>query len=449
MTHMIQNEIFKAYDIRGIYPTELNEEIIYKIGQAYAHILKPKKIVIAEDARPHSPKLRAALTKALTDAGASVISIGLATTPMFYFAIPYLNADAGMIITASHNPAQYNGIKMVKDDAKPFGDDEIQEIKKLVEKNIAVKSVRQGTLTEKNILQDYIKKALSFANIKQKLKVVIDCGNGMCGLIESQTIDKLPIEAVYLYKNVDLTFPNHEANPLKTETLKDLQNEVTKQQADIGISFDGDGDRVGFVDEKGNIVSMDIAGALIATQILKRAPNSTVLYDVRSSKAVPEAISENSGKPEKIRVGHFFIKKRMREINAAFALELSGHYYFKELAFAESAIVAAILILNTISASDKPFSEIIKPFRRYSHTGEINFEVRDKDEKIKQISQHYNHLKQEQIDGITVEHKDWWFNLRKSNTEPLLRLNLEANTRELMEKKLKEVEELILNRLNY
>jgi phosphomannomutase len=435
-------QIFKAYDIRGIYPSELDEEIVYKIGKAYVQLTQAKTIVVGQDMRTSSPALFEALTRGITEMGANVISIGPCTTPMFYFTVTQLNADAGMMITASHNPAQYNGIKMVKEGAKPFGGQEIQEIKKLVEHN-NFQTAEKGTITKQELLKDYIQKLKTFANINKELKIVIDTGNGMCGLTVPKLFQELPLKTTYLYKAIDLTYPNHEANPLKTETLKDLQEEVKKQKADIGIAFDGDGDRVGFVDESGEIVPMDLVGGLIATELLKKNPNATILYDIRSSHAVPEEIKKSFGKPVKTRVGHFFIKQKMREIDALFASELSGHYYFKDLSHTDSGIAAVLKVLNLLASSQKTFSELMQPFKKYHKTDEMNFEVQNKDEKIKQIEQKYPDAKKDHTDGITIEYDDWWCNVRKSNTEPLLRLNLEANTKELMKEKVKEIEEVI------
>jgi len=432
-------EIFKAYDIRGIYPDELNEAIVEKIAKAFIQKTKAKKIVVGHDKRPHSPKLLKILIKSLIESGADVTDIGLSTTPMFYFAVAHLKAESGLMVTASHNPAKYNGLKMTLHEAIPVGDQDIQEIKHLVEKNKFPKAPKQGKVIKKDIFNDYQNKILSFSKIKKSLKIVIDTGNGMCGLTIPKIFKELPIKTTYLFQEIDLSFPNHEANPLKIETLKDLQAEVKKQKADIGLAFDGDGDRVGFVDEKGNIIPMDLVTALIAEQF----PKQKIVYDVRSSKIVKETIEKIKGKPIPSRVGHYFIKKLMRQKDVIFGGEVSGHYYFKELAYTDSAVLAAIKVMNILSQSSKTFSEIMKKYQKYHKINETNFEVADKDAKIKEIEKLYKNGKISYLDGLTVEFDGWWFNLRKSNTEPLLRLNLEADSEALMKEKTKELSRLI------
>ena len=431
--------VFKAYDIRGIYPNELNEELIKKIAKAFIAKTRAKKILVGRDERPHSPSLTHALISTLLKTGAQVINIGLATTPMFYFAVVHLKADAGLMVTASHNPSQYNGLKMTLHDAVPIGDQEIQELKELVEQDSFSPNEKPGELIEKDIFGSYQEKILSFDQIKKPLKVVIDTGNGMCGLTIPKIFKKLPLETTYLYQEIDLSFPNHEANPLKLETLQDLQEEVKKQNAHLGLAFDGDGDRVGFVDEQGHIVPMDLVTALIADQL----PSQKVIYDVRSSRIVKETVQNNHGIPISSKVGHYFIKKLMREKDAVFGGEVSGHYYFKELSYTDSAVLAAIKVLNILSHSEKSFSQIMKKYQKYHKINETNFEVQDKDAKIKEIENHYPDAKISYLDGLTMEFDDWWFNLRKSNTEPLLRLNLEADSEELMTEKTKELTKLI------
>lgn len=431
--------IFKAYDIRGIYPDELNEELIKKIAQAFVVKTRAKKIILGYDQRPHSPSLRKAALDGLLESGVEIINIGLSTTPMFNFAVIHLKADAGMMVTASHNPAQYNGVKFALKDAVPFGDQEIQELKELVEQESFSSTEKTGELIEKDIFEDYQKKILSFAQIKRPLKIVIDTGNGMCGLTIPKIFKNLPLNTHYLYQEIDLSFPNHEANPLKLETLKDLQQEVKKQKADLGLAFDGDGDRVGFVDEQGQVVPMDLITALMADQL----PSQKIIYDVRSSRITKETIQNNNGIPIPSKVGHYFIKKLMREKDAVFGGEVSGHYYFKELSYTDSAVLAALKALNILSNQNQSFSQLIKKYQKYHKINETNFEVQDKDAKIKEIENHYSDAKISYLDGLTMEFDDWWFNLRKSNTEPLLRLNLEANSKELMEQKTQELTKLI------
>ncbi|MCK4588989.1 MAG: phosphomannomutase/phosphoglucomutase [Nanoarchaeota archaeon] len=431
--------IFKAYDIRGIYPDELNEEIIKKIARAFITKTKTKKIVVGHDQRPHSPPLVHALVNTLLKTGAEIIDIGLSTTPMFYFAVSHLKAEAGIMVTASHNPSKYNGMKMTLHDAIPIGGQDIQELKNIIDENQFMAMDKKGEIIEKNIFDNYKEKILSFAEIKRPLKVVIDTGNGMCGLTIPKIFKDLSLETTYLYQEIDLSFPNHEANPLKLETLQDLQEEVKKQNAHLGLAFDGDGDRAGFIDEQGHVIPMDLITALIADQM----PSQKIVYDVRSSKIVKEIVQENNSIPIPSKVGHYFIKKVMREKDAAFGGEVSGHYYFKELSYTDSAVLAAIKVLNILSQSELPFSQLIKKYQKYHKINETNFEVKDKDAKIKEIQDHYKDAKISHLDGITVEYDDWWFNLRKSNTEPLIRLNLEANSEELIKQKTQELIKLI------
>jgi len=430
--------IFKAYDIRGVYPDELNEELVKKIAKAFITKTKAKKIILGYDKRPHSPSLRKAAVEGLLELGVQIIDIGLSTTPMFNFAVIHLKADAGMMITASHNPAKYNGIKFALEDAVPFGDQEIKELQTMIKQN-QFQTTEPGEIIEKNVFEDYKEKVLTFNKIKKPLKVVIDTANGMCGLTVPDIFKELPLTTTYLYQEIDLSFPNHEANPLKLETLKDLQAEVIKQKADIGLAFDGDGDRVGFVDEKGQVVHMDLVTALIADDL----PNKPIVYDIRSTKMVKEIVEKNNGQPISSRVGHYFMKKRMRENDAVFGGEVSGHYYFKEVSYTDSAVIAAMEVMDIISKSSQTFSEIMKKYQKYFKINETNFEVKDKDAKIKEIEEKYKDGKVSHTDGLIVEFNDWWFNLRKSNTEPFIRLNLEADSEELMKQKTAELTQAI------
>ena len=431
--------IFKAYDIRGIYPSELDEKIAYKIGRAFVSFLGVKKVVIGRDARKSSPSLFKALAEGITDQGADVIDVGLCSTPMFYFASR--EAEASIMVTASHNPKQYNGFKLCKEKAFPIsGDNGIKEIEKLVSGEF--ESVTKGKIVKKEIVDDFIKHNLKFVNCKRKLKIVLDAANGMSGYSLPLVFDKIKeVELIPLYNDVDLSFPNHEANPLKSETLQDLQKKVVEVKADFGIATDGDGDRCVFVDEQGEIISSDLAVALIAKQLLKDNKKAVIMYDVRCSKIVGETIEENGGKAIMSRVGHSFIKKQMREEKALFAGELSGHLYYQENNYTESVFISAAIIMNLLSDNGS-LSSLVKPLRKYYATGEINSEVEDKDAKIQEVEKKYKG-KIVKLDGLSVYFDDWWFNLRKSNTEPLLRLNLEANSKKLMEEKRDELLKVI------
>jgi len=435
--------IFKAYDVRGIFPDELNEDIAYQIGRAFVIFLKTKQVLVGRDGRLSSPQLFEALAKGITDQGADVTDIGLASTPMFYFAAA--KANASIMVTASHNPKQYNGFKFCRENAIPISEDTgIQDIKKLVEKNEFPEPENKGKLTKKDVMEDFIKHNISFVKTDKKLKVVVDAGNGMGALTFPKIFEKLHFTFIPLYCEMDLSFPNHEANPIKHETLKELQKKVKEEKADIGMALDGDGDRCIVVDEKGKVVSCDLMTALIGEEILESSPGSTILYDLRSSKIINEIIEKHGGKAIMCRVGHSFIKKQMRDEDAIFAGELSGHFYYKESFFTESSFITLVKLLNLIAAKNKPLSELVKPLKKYSQSGEINFEVEDKVAKIKELEEKYKDAdKILHLDGLSIYYRDWWFNVRPSNTEPLLRLNLEADAKELMQEKKDEILKII------
>ena len=435
-------EIFKAYDVRGIYPSDLNEEIAYKIGRAFVAFLKIKEVVVGHDGRLSSPQLFKALAKGINDQGADVIDIGLASTPMFYFGAA--KSQSSIMVTASHNPKEYNGFKFCRENAIPIsGETGIQDIKGLAEKN-EFKEAKKGKIIKKEIMQDYIQHNLSFVKTDKKFKIVVDAGNGMGSFTFPKIFEKLPFEFIPLYCEMDFNFPNHEPNPLKYETLKDLQKKVVEEKADIGIALDGDGDRCILIDEKGDIVNCDLITALVGKSLLKTNPGNTILYDLRSSKVVAETIKSNDGKPIMCRVGHSFIKKQMRDENAVFAGELSGHFYYKDSFFTESSFITLAMTLNLLAEENKPLSELADPLRKYFQSGEINSDVADKETKIKEIEENYKDAEKIlHLDGLSGYYKDWWFNIRPSNTEPLLRLNLEADTKELMEQKRDEILKII------
>ena len=431
--------IFKAYDIRGIYPEQLNEQLAEKIGKAYATFLKGKKVVIGRDMRPHSVPLFNALAKGITEQGVDVIDLGMCSTPMTYFANGKLKADGSIMITASHNTGEWNGLKLCREDAIPIsGATGIVEIEKITMDETWNKNVDQrGQISSYDIAPDYAAFLRSYSKLDRKLKVVADFGNSM-GSYEIAGIRDL-FEVIPLYEKLDGTFPNHEANPLKTETLDDLCAKVKEVGADFGAGFDGDADRCGFVDNKGNIIPMDLFTALIAQDILSDGP-ATILYDLRSSWAVRECIEKNGGTAIRSRVGHAFIKAQMREHNAVFAGELSGHYYFKENNVAECQGLAFLKLGNLVCKTNKTVGELVKPLRKYFASGEINSKVDDVDSVVKRIKAKYSDAKNKfELDGYSFEYEDWWFNMRCSNTEPLLRLNLEAKTEEKMKEKRDEI----------
>lgn len=433
--------IFKAYDIRGVYPTDLNPEIAEKIGRAYVAFTGAKKVVVARDMRPHSVNLFSALAKGLTEQGADVIDIGLASTPMSYHANGKLKADGSIMITASHNPGEWNGFKLCKADAVPIsGATGIADIENIVKNHSWGEPERQGSISTYDIAGEYANFLRSHVKFTRRFKVVVDYANAM-GLYEIAGIKDL-FDIVPLYDTLDGTFPNHHANPLETDTLDAIRAKVVEVGADFGAAFDGDADRCGFIDNNGDIIPMDLFTALIAQDILADG-KATILYDLRSSWAVKECIEENGGVAVMSRVGHAFIKNQMRELNAVFAGELSGHYYFKENFTAESQGLAMIKLANLIESSGKKVSELVAPLRRYAFSGEINSKVADTKKVFDEIRAKYADGKIVELDGISVDYPEWHFNVRASNTEPVIRLICEAKCQKLMEEKRDELLALI------
>ena len=423
--------IFKAYDIRGIFPTDLNKAMAEKIGQAYAVFTGAKTVVVGRDMRPHSQDMFDGLAAGLVKMGCKVIDLGLCSTPMSYFANGTLKADGSIMITASHNPGEWNGFKLCKANAVPIsGATGIMDIEKLVMENNFTPAATPGTVEKYDIAPEYgafLRKFAKFGD--KKLKIVVDYANAM-GSYEIAGIEDM-FEIVPMYKELDGTFPNHEANPLHLATLDDIRAKVKEVGADFGAAFDGDADRCGFIDDNGDIIPMDLFTALIAQDILSRGP-ATILYDLRSSRAVKECIENNGGKAIQCRVGHAFIKNQMRENDAVFAGELSGHYYFKQNFTAESQGLAMIMLANLICAKNCPLHELIMPLKKYVSSGEINSKVADVKPILAEIKAKYADGNMFELDGISSEYADWWFNVRASNTEPLLRLIVEADTPELM-----------------
>ncbi len=433
--------IFKAYDIRGVYPAELDAAMAEKIGRAYATFTGARKVVVGRDMRPHSVVLFDALAKGLTEQGVDVVDLGLCSTPMSYFANGTLKADGSIIITASHNPGEWNGFKLCIADAVPIsGATGIADIERIVKEQSWPKSDRTGSVSKYDIAPQYAAFLRKFSKMDRKLKVVVDYANAM-GLYEIGGVQDL-FDIIPMYDQLDGTFPNHEANPLHLETLDAIRARVVAEKADFGAAFDGDADRCGFIDDLGNIIPMDLFTALIAQDILSEGP-ATILYDLRSSRAVKECIEENGGKAIMSRVGHAFIKAQMREYGAVFAGELSGHYYFKENFTAESQALAMIKLGNLICKSGKKLHELVNPLRRYAFSGEINSKVADVKPILEKIKSKYSDGEMYELDGISVEYPDWHFNVRSSNTEPLMRLIVEAKTVPMMEQKRDELLGLI------
>ncbi len=440
----IHEEIFKQYDIRGVYPSQLTEKLAYRVGRAFVVFLKVNEVVVGHDMRSSSPSLADALMKGIIDQGADVLNIGLCSTPMLYFA--GRNKKSAIMITASHNPRDYNGIKMCRKNSGPIsGDSGIFDIKKLVLENKFKDVVKKGKIKDYNIKEEYVKYNLNLAKDIGSPSIVFDFANA-AGIIEFKPVfDKIDCKKKYLFHELDGNFPNHEADPTKSVNLKFLSAEVVKQKADIGIATDGDCDRVVFIDEKGNMIPGDMTIALISEQILKESKGEQILYEVRSSLALKETILENGGVPVIWKPGHSFLKEKMKKDKIIFGGEKSGHFIFRDAGYFESPLRAAFMILKLMASSKKKFSELTKPLMKYYNNGtdEINIKVKDKDFVIQKVEEHFKDANIFKIDGITCEYKDWWFNLRKSNTEPLIRLNLEADTPELFEKKKKEVLKVI------
>lgn len=434
-------DIFKAYDVRAIYGEDLTDDAAYKIGRALVTYLEKPNIVVGFDMRESSSPLFDSLSKGITEQGGQVYNIGLSSTPMFYFAVNFLKADGGVIITASHNPKEYNGFKFTKQEAIPLTYDQgIGQIKDIVLKNDFADKVNTGKIVKKDIFNDYIGFLQNLAKNMPKLKIVADISNGMAGLTAPACFENLNADIIFINKDLDGNFPAHEANPLKHELYLQLTKEVKNNKADFGVMFDGDADRIGFVDENGEVISSDITTALISKTF---GPNQKILYDLRSSWAVKEEIINAGNEPVISRVGHSFIKSLMREKDVVFGGELSGHYYYKEHFFTESSILTLIKVAEIISKENKPLSEIVKPIKRYHQSGEINSEVESTELKINQLLEKYKDANISKLDGISCEYKEWWFNVRPSNTEPVLRLNVEAKSKELLEQKKKEVLDII------
>lgn len=430
--------IFKAYDIRGVFPTEINAALAESIGRAYVEFTGAKKVVVGRDMRPHSADLFEGLAKGLTAQGADVIDLGLSSTPQSYFANGTLKADGSIMITASHNPGEWNGFKLCLADAVPIsGVTGIMDIQKIVEEKSWKACAVPGKVSSYDIKGEYTKFLRSFVKFDRKFKVVVDYANAM-GLYEFAGIADL-FEVIPLYDTLDGTFPNHEANPLKTDTLDAICAKVKETGADFGAAFDGDADRCGFIDDEGNVIPMDLFTALIAQDILSNGP-ATILYDLRSSRAVPECIKALGGTPIQSRVGHAFIKAQMRETGAVFAGELSGHYYFKQNFTAESQGLAVVMLANLLAKSGKKIHELVAPLRKYASSGEINSKVSGDPKAImEEIKSRYSDGHVFELDGVSVEFPQWWCNVRSSNTEPLLRLIVEADSLELMEAKKAEL----------
>lgn len=445
-SHAHLESIYRNYDIRGRYPEEITDEEVEKIGQALVKKFAFKTVAVGRDIRPSSEPLFKALTKGLTEAGCDVVDLGLVTTPMTYFVCGNTDVEATVMITASHMPSEFNGLKIAVEDAKPVTADVLQELKEIVGEHTYSASEKIGVIKEDSPLltwQKHFKSLFSFG--AQPLKVVIDPAN-MIGAVDLDTFRQFEphIEVLTIYEDFDHTTPNHEANPIKPETLTDLGRSVVEHKADLGIGFDGDADRLGFVDEQGNFVPADIAGALVARVLLKDKPDSKVVFDPRSSKAVREVIQAAGGTPVEWKVGHTNIRTKMREVDALLGIELAGHYFFKDTHFSEGGPLPALIIMKLLEESGKPLSELVSEINKYHHSGEINSEIHRSPEAIyDELKALYSDGELSELDGIKISYHDWWFNVRPSANDPVMRLNLEANSKELMEEKRDAILEII------
>jgi phosphomannomutase len=444
-------DIFKAYDIRGVYPDEVNEDAARAVGAAFVVYLKAKRIAVGRDMRLSSPSVAAAFIDGAVSQGADVVDYGMIPTDTLYFAVARDRHDGGVEVTASHNPKQYNGMKLVRAEAFPLsGDAGIGEIRDMIaQDNVPAAAPVRGNVTAGTIIEDYVDHVMSFIDprVVKPFTVVLDAGSGMGGLVAPKLFDRLPCRTTRLCFEIDGRFPRHEANPLIEENRRDITEAVLAQKADVGIAWDGDADRCFFIDGSGGFVPGDFVTTLLAEAFLLRHPGATIIYDLRASHAVRDTVAKYGGKAIMNRVGHAFFKQRMRETDAIFGGEVTGHYYFRDNFYADNGFIPALLMLELMSKKGQSLHELLAPLRaRYFISGEINTKLANMaavPAKLEQIAARYSDGQQYELDGISVEYPDWHFNVRPSNTEPLLRLNLEAMSKELMEQKRDEILALI------
>jgi len=442
----VDQTIFKAYDIRGTFPDQLDEKTAYKVGRALVAYLKPDTVAVGRDMRLSSPALWEGLTRGIAEGGANVIDIDLVSTDCLYFTVGRYGYDAGVMITASHNPPEYNGFKMCKKDAVPLsGELGINQIKELVLKNDFPSPQKLGKVKKRNVQDAYVQHLLSFVN-KERIKpfkVVIDAGNGMAGKIIPKLFSHLPCKVIPMFFELDGSFPHHLASPIEPENIAPLRQRVLEEKADLGAAFDGDADRMFLVDEGANPLGGDMVTALVAKNLLRKEKGATILYNLICSKAVPQVIESERGKAVRTRVGHALIKPLMKKHNAVFGGEHSGHFYFRNNWFADSGLIALLVCLELISEENQPLSALVKSIDPYFRSGEINSRVENIGEKLNHIEKHFSGSKIDRLDGLTIDFGDWWFNLRPSNTEPLLRLNIEATSKQILKQKKAELLRLI------
>ena len=456
--------VFKSYDIRGIYPTQLDDRTAELIGRGFVEYLKADTVAVGRDMRVSSQPLFEAFARGIAGQGADVIDLGLTSTDQLYFAVGKFGYPAGAMITASHNPKEYNGFKLCREAAIPLSSETgVFAIRDLVARYVGeegrpgAQPLRAagaspaatspgGRVMKRDVLPEFIEHCLSFIDPKaiKPLKIVVDAGNGMAGMIVAALFKRLPIAMIPLYFELDGTFPNHPASPIEPENMVDLQRAVREHQANLGAAFDGDADRVFITDERGELVGGDMVTALVAKMLLRHHPGATILYNLICSRSVPESIVAEGGKPVRTRVGHSYIKKIMREQNAIFGGEHSGHFYFRDNYYADSGLIALLFVLELVSTTGQPLSELLRPVNTRFRSGEINSQVADMTAKLRELEAHYRDAETiDHLDGTTISYRAWWANVRPSNTEPLLRLNVEADTPELLSQKRDELLNLI------
>ena len=433
----IDPSIFKAYDIRGTHPEQINREIAYDIGAALATFLRPRSIAVGRDMRVSSGELFDGLTRALNDSGVDVVDLGLISTDGLYFAVGKYDYEGGVMITASHNPKQYNGFKICRKLAEPLsGSDGLGQMLEMIQAGTHINRLpSRGVTIRKEIEEEYAAHCLSFidAGLVKPYHVVIDAGNGMAGATLPPVLAQLPIKVTPLYFELDGSFPNHPASPIELENLVDLQKKMSEVKADFGVAFDGDADRMFLLDRNGKQLGGDMVTALVAKSLLSKHPGETILYNIICSKAVPELVTKLGGKAVRTRVGHALIKPLMKKYNAIFGGEHSGHFYFRDNWFADSGMIAFLVCLELISVENRPLHQMVKEIDPYVRSGEINSRVKSATERIEAVKMAFSDAEHDMLDGLTITYPNFWFNLRPSNTEPLLRLNIEADSPALLE----------------
>ncbi|MEW6050873.1 MAG: phosphomannomutase/phosphoglucomutase [Candidatus Zixiibacteriota bacterium] len=443
----VDPSIFKAYDIRGTYPRQLNGQVAYQIGAALAGYLECRTIAVGRDMRLSSDELLEQLIRGINDSGVDVIDLGLISTDALYFAVGKFGYDGGVMITASHNPKEYNGFKICRKNAEPLsGSEGLNQMLQAIQEGTWLREAStKGMVVRRDISEEYARHCLSFIDVTKvkPYSIVIDAGNGMAGATLPPVLKHLPVKVTRLFFELDGSFPNHPASPIELENLRDLQKKIAETKADFGVAFDGDADRMFLVDKDGRQLGGDMVTALVAKSLLSKHPRETILYNLICSRAVPELVTRLGGNAIRTRVGHALIKPLMKKNNAIFGGEHSGHFYFRDNWFADSGLIAFLVCLELISVEGTPLHEMVQVIDPYFRSGEINSRVESIPVKIQQVTESYASGKQDTIDGLTVQFDDWWFNLRPSNTEPLLRLNIEANSRKLLEAKTKELLKII------